>query len=263
LSPFLKWPGGKRLLVKEIAPLLSNISGSYYEPFIGGGAVFFGLGHKPAFLSDSNEELINCYTQVRDQPESLIEILSKLKNSEADYYAIRKRIETSALRRAARFIYLTALSFNGIYRLNLKGEFNVPYGHRTTRLHYDAEKIRAASEALANVVLTPGDFEECSDWAKRGDAIYFDPPYTVAHENNGFLKYNDKIFSWADQVRLHNKAKDLAKRGCRVVVSNANHSSLLELYKDFNVKTVSRSSVIAASGNFRGSINECLFYNDL
>jgi DNA adenine methylase len=262
-EPFLKWPGGKRALVKEILPHFKCLTGKYYEPFLGGGAVFFALGHKPAFLSDSNEELINCYIQVRDNGEHLIGALSQLTNSCDDYYSIRERVETDLLRRAARFIYLTTLSFNGIYRLNLKGVFNVPYGHRTKKRHYDAGQIRKASEALKNVKILSGDFEKNVEGAKKGDAVYFDPPYTVAHENNGFLKYNDKIFSWSDQVRLHKKAADLARRGCRVVVSNANHSSLLELYKDFKVKIITRSSVIAASSTFRKPITEAIFYNKI
>jgi DNA adenine methylase len=259
-TPLLKWPGGKRALLKHILPLLPMTYGRYYEPFLGGAALFFGLQPRNAFLSDSNPELINCYLQVRDHPDELILSLKRLKNSKKDYYHIRDQTPRIPISRAARFVYLTALSFNGIYRLNLKGKFNVPYGYKTYLQPCDRTKIHVISKALSTAVLSSMDFEEAVKDSRAEDLIYFDPPYTVAHENNGFLKYNDKIFSWADQLRLAALSKALLSRGCHVVVTNADNPSIRNLYNGFHVKTIRRASVIAASDKFRRQITECVFY---
>ena len=261
IQPLLKWPGGKRLLATQISTYLLPIEGDYYEPFLGGGAMFFHLRPSRASLSDSNEELINCYKVVRDNPEPLIEVLSRMENSEANYYKIRAATEIDPVRRSARFIYLTALSFNGIYRLNRKGQFNVPYGHKITKSHFDSSKIRRASAALAVADIRCEDFETAVDCARQGDTIYFDPPYTVAHGNNGFLKYNEQIFSWEDQQRLANVVRNLDSKGCRVIVSNAAHSSIADLYKGFHFHTVERRSLIAASSEHRKTISEYIIHN--
>jgi len=260
-TPLLKWPGGKRSLLNEIIPLLPKTFGRYYEPFVGGGALFFALRPRVAVLSDNNSDLINCYIQVRDRPDQVISLLTKLKNTEQDYYKIRDRIPTQDVAKAARFIYLTTLSFNGIYRLNLRGEFNVPYGYKKHLKPCDPTKIQEASRTLSTTELLCADFEVSVASAKKGDLIYLDPPYTVAHGNNGFIKYNSKIFSWGDQERLSSLAKDLVNRGCRVIVSNADHPSILKLYNDFTLRRIKRSSVIAASPDFRRQITECIFYN--
>ncbi len=154
------------------------------------------------------------------------------------------------------------LSFNGIHRVNLQGNFNVPYGYKEYLDPCDASKILAVSACLSSVELRHGDFELTSIDAKAGDFIYFDPPYTVAHGNNGFLKYNAHIFSWSDQIRLATIAYDLAERGCRVLVSNADHSSIQELYSCFKMHRISRPSAIAASGEYRRRVTECIFYNE-
>ena len=261
LTPFLKWPGGKRLLATQIRQFLVPTEGAYYEPFLGGGAVCFNLRHSPAFLSDTNDELINCYVTVRDNPEALINVLSMMHNSQESYYEVRSSLETEPIRRAARFIYLTTLSFNGIYRLNRKGKFNVPYGHKTTKPHFDSQTIRQTSKALTNTEIQRLDFETAVSNAKSGDTIYFDPPYTVAHGNNGFLKYNEQIFSWSDQKRLAAVAAILDSRGCRVVVSNAAHPSIADLYQGFHINIVKRRSLIAASSSHRKVISEYIIHN--
>ncbi len=261
--PFLKWPGGKRLLIKYILPVLPVVYRSYYEPFVGGGALFFYLKPKNAIVSDSNVELINCYRQVRDYPEKVICYLNQLRNSEEEYYRVRDEVPSSQIAKAARLIYLTTLSFNGIYRLNKNGVFNVPYGKKTHINPCNESRILVASETLRSAQLRTMDFEESVKDAKEGDLIYFDPPYTVAHGNNGFIKYNAKIFSWEDQTRLAKIAKDLADRGCKVIISNAFHSSVQELYKDFNYRIIKRSSVIAATGINRRLVSECIYYNEV
>lgn len=256
----LKWPGGKRRLVRFILPLLPEKFNRYYEPFLGSGALFFALAPKRALLSDRNLELVSTYLQVRNNPEAVIARLRKLRNSEAHYYAVRSSTPVSASGRAARLIYLSTLSFNGIHRVNLKGVFNVPYGHKTHLNPCEPRKIHAASGILRRARITCQDFETALAGAGRGDVAYLDPPYTTAHANNGFLKYNAKIFTWEDQRRLAKAASELAKRGCSVIVSNADHRSIRELYRGFNLLRVYRYSVIAASGKFRRRITECIFY---
>jgi DNA adenine methylase len=162
---------------------------------------------------------------------------------------------------AARIIYLTTLSFNGIYRTNLKGKFNVPYGRKTHINPCDSLKILDASKILSVAEILCADFSDITETATVGDIVYFDPPYTVSHSNNGFIKYNSKIFSWDDQLRLANISNMLVQRGCRVIISNAYHPSVLHLYKGFNTKIVQRFSIISASSDFRRVIQECIFYN--
>ncbi len=258
--PLIKWPGGKRALLGNLIPLLSSSTGTYFEPFVGGGALFFATQPIRAVLSDTNNELINLYHQIRDYPKELCDTLVSFKNSESDYYRIRDSSPRTPLRRAARFFYLTTLSFNGIHRVNLRGHFNVPYGYKTHLPVVDKEKVFAASKALSAASLLVADFEVATEFAKKGDVIYFDPPYTVAHGHNGFVKYNEKIFSWHDQVRLADHARQLVRRGCKVIISNADHSSVCALYDGFNRKTITRFSIIAASGEHRRIIREKVFY---
>jgi len=257
--PFLKWTGGKRALAAEILASLEYVGGRYYEPFVGGGAVFFALCPEEAILSDLNPELIECYQTVAQSPDLVAARLSGMENSEDSYYRVRNSRPTSDIGRAARFIFLTSLSFNGIYRQNLRGLFNVPYGKKSTKKLADYELLKTASAILKRCHLRTGDFEEATARAKRGDTVYFDPPYTVAHNNNGFVKYNASIFSWDDQQRLASHAAKLVERGCKVVVSNADHKSIRDLYQRFEMKLIQRNSVIAASAGFRRTVTECLF----
>jgi DNA adenine methylase len=261
--PLLKWPGGKRGILNSLLPLVPTSFHTYYEPFVGGGALFFAIEPSSAFLSDSNPELINCYIQVRDHADEVTEHLIMLRNTEEDYYKVRDNVPTNPAAKAARLIYLVTLSFNGIHRLNLRGQFNVPYGHKTYLEPCDPGRIQAVSAALARAEIMCADFESVAAFAGKGDLIYLDPPYTVAHGNNGFLKYNARIFSWGDQVRLSKLAESLASRGCQVIVSNANHPSIAALYPGFRVRVVERVSRIAASSDFRRKITECIFYNEV
>lgn len=260
VPPLIKWPGGKRAIFENIVPHFPVTPKRYFEPFLGGGAVFFALQPKRSWLSDTNVELINLYRQVRDKPDDLIKILRTFKNSEDAYYQIRSQSFRSPMKRAARLMYLATLSFNGIHRVNLRGQFNVPYGYKTHLATCDENRIRAASHALASAQLDVADFETATRNASSGDLIYFDPPYTVAHAHNGFVKYNERIFSWADQVRLAEHARVLVQRGCHVVISNADHPSVRALYEGFSVKTIERFSRIAASSVHRKEITEVLFF---
>lgn len=260
-EPLLKWTGGKRWLAPTLAEMLRTSSFSrYFEPFCGGAAVFFHLQPARAVLSDTNAELINCYMQVKHRPEGVITALRQWENSSERYYAVRKSQPRSPAKRAARVIYLTRLSFNGIFRVNQLGRFNVPYGQRTHSVPADRDRIIAASKRLRMARLVVSDFEAAAAEAKRNDVIYFDPPYTVAHGDNGFVKYNEKILLWDDQIRLAQVASLAASKGCKVIVSNADHPAVHELYEGFHLKRVQRSSVMAASASFRRPITEVLFH---
>lgn len=258
--PLIKWPGGKRHLLRDIFPLLPRTFNRYFEPFVGSGALFFALQPSKATLSDTNKDLINLYVQVRDNPNEIVDRVKKYKNSKKFYYSIRSQSPRTPLNKAARLLYLLNLSFNGIHRVNLRGEFNVPYGFKFHLPTHDEERIRATSRALAGVTLRTADFLRATALAAEGDLAYFDPPYTVAHADNGFLKYNEKIFSWNDQVRLAAHARKLADRGCHVFVSNADHPSVKKLYRGFRVATIKRFSIIAASSEYRRQITETVYY---
>lgn len=259
LTPLFRWPGGKRWLVRELLKLLPNEAGRYFEPFFGAGALYFAHRPTSALVSDSNSELMDCYRAIRDAHEDVASILGALPRDAKSYYEIRAQNPTTPVARAARFIYLTTLAFNGIYRVNRDGKFNVPYGGRTYGALGTPEQLRPYREALLAAEIMSGDFEVALDGAKCGDVIYLDPPYTVAHSNNGFLKYNDRIFSWNDQQRLASVARELDRRGCVVIVSNAHHESIAALYAGFRAHLVSRTSVMAADKSKRKAIQEYVF----
>ncbi len=258
-QPLVKWTGGKRFLTTILTELLPEKRGRYFEPFCGGAAFFFALQPEKATLSDTNEELINAYKVVRDDPTELYAAAKKLRNGKETYYEVRKSSPSTDIERAVRFLYLCQLSFNGIYRVNLKGEFNVPYGYKTSVIPFREDHILRCSKILANAELLVSDFAEVTSQAVADDVVYFDPPYTVMHSNNGFVKYNAKLFSWEDQKRLAVEAQRLADLGAKVIVSNARHKSISDLYPKFDEVVVERHSVIAASGAKRGQIEESLF----
>lgn len=259
VRPLLKWAGGKRSLLPQIVPYIPSDFRRYFEPFVGGGALFFNLVPRASFLSDLNADLVNCYRWVRDNPEGVISYLRAWPNSEADYYKVRGASQLIEIERAARTIYLASLSFNGIYRVNLKGEFNVPYGKK---IHLDPAApgpIREASTALQSATIECRDFEVAVADCRDGDLVFFDPPYTVMHDNNGFLKYNDHIFTWADQERLAKVSDRLVRKGCTVLVSNAHHHAVTNLYPGFRHYRLHRTSKIAACGKCRRPVIESLF----
>ena len=259
--PFIKWPGGKRFAADTIAKLVPSRIGRYYEPFMGGAALFFALGGPPATLSDTNQDLADAFQCVRDDPETLIALIHRLRNTESDYYELRRRDPTTIVERAARLLYLVNLSFNGIYRVNLRNEFNVPYGHRSHRPVADTDLLRRASRMLANAEIWVSDFEDAVHDAREGDVVYFDPPYTLAHNNNGFIRYNSRLFSWPDQERLSRLSRRLARGGVHVIVSNADHREVRDLYRGFACLRVSRSSTIAGNPIHRQPTAELIFHN--
>ena len=259
-APFLKWPGGKRWLAPKIKQRIGKIDGTYYEPFLGSAAVFFAMAPENAVLADVNEDLIELYEAMRDSPALLHERLSvhHAKHDTDYYYETRAACPSDAIDRAARMLYLNRTCFNGIWRVNRQGEFNVPVGTKTNVV-FDDESFSEIAEALEGTALLVQDFEQTIEMAGKGDVVYADPPYTVAHNENGFLKYNDKIFSWSDQIRLRNALRAALQRGARVLVSNANHNSIQKLYRLFGSRdVVLRHSVIAGAREKRAPTSELL-----
>ncbi|MBU1378433.1 MAG: Dam family site-specific DNA-(adenine-N6)-methyltransferase [Alphaproteobacteria bacterium] len=263
LVPFLKWAGGKRWLAERLKAEFDRPFVGYREPFLGSGAVFFRYGPTPAVLSDMNSELIDCYRAIAATPKDVADELSKLElaHTDAFYYEIRGMKLCGAAERAARFLYLNRTCWNGLYRVNLKGEFNVPRGTKDA-IVLPTDDFAAAADLLNRATVRVADFEDSISEARPGELIFADPPYTVAHNRNGFIKYNQKIFSWDDQRRLAAALLAAAKREVRVIVTNADHDDVRELYRDFPSKfSLSRHSVIAGGSAFRKATTELLVTN--
>ena len=220
--------------------------------------MYFRRAPSAALLCDSNKELINAYKQLRDNITGLLDILSVYDNSKSTYYLVRGSSPTSDIERAARLFYLTRLSFNGIYRENLKGMFNVPYGYKSHLSSHDAANLKAASAMLQSATLIAQDFRPSVQGAAEGDLVYVDPPYTVAHNNNGFIKYNQTLFSWSDQCALALECSAARLRGAHVLVSNADHEEVKKLYPDFNYFQLHRFSSISGKTKGRRNITEAL-----
>jgi DNA adenine methylase len=264
-EPFLKWAGGKRWLVSQHHRLFPYVFGRYVEPFLGGGAVFFYLQPQKAILSDKNEELVNVYRTLRENPNGLQRLLQvyQAKHSEEFYYRWRKRKQTNPLHRAARFLYLNRVCFNGLFRVNLRGEFNVPIGTKT-QVTYPRGYLSSVSKLLKRAQIVQSDFEDIIDQTTVGDFVYVDPPYTVMHNNNNFLKYNDVLFSWADQVRLAAAVRRATRRGALILVSNADHDSIRQLYYGYGyVDTLTRASILSGDTTARRRTSEVALRNYL
>lgn len=260
--PFLKWAGGKRWLTdrSELAESVPARFNRYFEPFLGGGAVFFSLQPKRAVLSDLNTELIDTYRAISESwgdVQQHLNFHSKRHSSEY-YYQVRSSSPRSPVTRAARFIYLNRVCWNGLYRVNRQGKFNVPIGSKTVVL-LESDDFEAVSKILKGADLRAQDFATTIRQAKEGDFIFADPPYTVRHNINGFVKYNEKIFGWHDQTRLRDELLDAKNRGVRVLCTNADHASIRDLYgAHFSLARVERFSSIAGAGGRRGKFAELL-----
>ncbi|MEI6609633.1 MAG: Dam family site-specific DNA-(adenine-N6)-methyltransferase [Deltaproteobacteria bacterium] len=258
--PFLKWAGGKRWLISRHAIIFPDTFNRYIEPFLGSGAVFFKLQPKKAILSDINKELISTYIAIKEDWQKVLMKLEKhhkLFNKDY-YYKIRQSKSENIYDKAARLIFLNRTCWNGLYRVNLKGEFNVPIGTKTDVLR-EEDNFEKVSKMLKNVTLRNSDFEVIINKAKANDLLFVDPPYTVLHDNNGFIKYNEQLFSWADQIRLKNCLKRAKDRGSIIIMANASHSSIRHLYEaDFTITELQRHSIIAASSVKRKSCKELI-----
>jgi DNA adenine methylase len=271
LPLFLKWAGGKLQLIEQFENLFPPGFNNYYEPFIGSGAVFFYLKSKlkphKVILSDINEELINCFVVVRDRPSELIQLLLNHRNNHSKeyYYAVRN-VETDRLdsiESAARLIYLNKTCFNGLYRVNSKGQFNVPFGDYDKPGIFDNNILLRASQLLQDVELRVMTFEKVLDFAGKDDFVYLDPPYIPLSKTSSFTNYSKDDFSVQEQKKLSEVFTILDSHGCFVMLSNSDHPLIKELYRDYqkNIVIVRAKRMINSVGSKRGAINEIVLRN--
>lgn len=273
LPLFLKWAGGKLQLIEQFENLFPPDFCNYYEPFIGSGAVFFYLKSKSkpnkVILSDTNEELINCFAVVRDKPSELIEVLlnHRKRHSKQYYYEVRdlESERLDSVSRAARMIYLNKTCFNGLYRVNSKGEFNVPFGDYKNPSIFNRNTLYRASQMLQDAALRVMTFDKVLDFAGKDDFVYFDPPYIPLSKTSSFTRYSKSEFSIKEQNQLSEVFRALDSMGCFVMLSNSDHSLIRELYRDYdkNIVVVRAKRKINSVGSKRGAINEIVVTNYL
>lgn len=264
LTPFLKWAGGKRWFVCHYSHLMPKNYYTYIEPFLGAGSVYFHLKPRSALLGDINAEVVNVYQAIKQDWQGVEKKLNdhQLRHREsADgyYYWVREHAAPDELHAASRLIYLNRTCFNGIYRVNRQGQFNVPRGSRD-KVVSETDNFEAISTLLRGADLLACDFEPLLDRARLNDFVFCDPPYTVRHNYNSFRKYNEVLFSWTDQERLAAALRRAAHRGAKVLCTNANHQSVRDLYEraEFDLQAVSRSSCISADNSSRRHFDELI-----
>lgn len=270
VNPILKWVGGKRQLLSDILPLIPTSYTTYVEPFVGGGAVFFELQPSKAIINDYNSELINVYEVVRDNPEELIEVLENhAKNNSSDYYYEIRAIDRSEeynsmsnIEKAARIIYLNKTCYNGLYRVNLAGQFNSPYGKYKNPKIVDSTTIKAMSKYLnkKGIKIQQGDYKDVLKKIRKGSFVYLDPPYMPISSSSSFTGYTEGGFSYEKQVELKKECDKLREKGIFFLQSNSDCPEIRELYSDYTILTVKAKRNINSKGNSRGEINEVLIY---
>ncbi len=283
-TPFVKWAGGKGQLLTQFEPYFPASFGRYIEPFVGGGAVFFHLYNQGRLIGkqmsrsepsriiliDRLEELINCYCVIQNQVEDLIAELQRHEPHKLDadhYYEVRAwdrrpdYAQRSDVERAARFILLNRTCYNGLYRVNRRSQFNVPFGRYDNPTICDATNLRASSRALQGVMLLVGDFARCLEWAGPGDLIYLDPPYHPLSDTANFTSYTRDDFGVDDQRRLADLFRELDRRGCLVMLSNSHTDLIRDLYDGYEQVQVQAIRAISSKGSERGAIAELLVMN--
>jgi DNA adenine methylase len=260
-KPFLKWAGGKGRLIPQYQPFLPQSFDTYYEPFLGGGALFFHLRPQRAVLSDINPELVNVYICVRDRVDDLIQHLEHhaANHSHDYYYLIRSSAPDASIERAARLLYLNKTCFNGLYRVNAQGKFNVPMGRYSNPRICDPGPLCAASEALQSATIIQRSFKDVLDSNPSAqDFIYFDPPYQPLSLTSNFTSYSRDAFTAEHQTQLRNVFAQLAQQKVRAILSNSDCPFIRELYQVFNIQTIQAARAINAHASKRGKINEVL-----
>jgi DNA adenine methylase len=262
IRPFLRWAGSKRLLLKHLVPFIPKSLNKYYEPFLGGGSMFFYIGPKSAEISDASLPLIETYRAVRKYSDEVLDFLRPLRPSKTRFLALRQYSPRSEVGRAAQFIFLNKACWNGLYRVNSDGIFNVPYGRPRTNFIIDEDNLRRCSRQLRRreVSIKNQDFEEIESRVKEGDFVFLDPPYVTSHNMNGFVDWNERLFSWSDQIRLAEMAKRIIKKKANVLITNAAHGDVQALYSGFGRVTFSRWSALASDTSRRGTTSEAIFF---
>ncbi len=261
-QPFLRWAGAKRSHLDTLVPYVPSRYGTYYEPFLGSGALFFKLQPRAAVLGDRIDVLVRAYRAVRDGPRSVKESIDGWPVDRDTYYAVRALVPRTRFERAAQFIYLNKTCWNGLYRVNMSGKFNVPFGKPKSTNIVTSQQLSLASVALRDACrLVSADFETTLDSAGKNDFIFLDPPYVTAHGNNGFVDYNERIFSWIDQIRLRTMVDELSRKGAHVLLTNADHVTIRDLYDGFRIETIHRHSTLAGRASARKPITELIITN--
>lgn len=259
--PFLKWAGGKTRLISQYKDYFPQHYQTYYEPFLGGGAVFFHLQPSHAVLTDINADLVITYRCVRDNLEELITLLQahQQRHNSEYYYDVRNYHNGTDLTKAARFIYLNKTCFNGLYRVNSQGKFNVPVGKYKNPGICQEEVLRVASLALQKVEIKQANFAEVLNYATgTNDFVYFDPPYYPLNKTSNFTAYSNFCFDENQQIKLRDIFIELAHKGVKVMLSNSDCPLIRDLYSDFNVHTISAARSINSNAQKRGKITEVL-----
>lgn len=246
-EPFVKWAGGKRKLVPSIIEILPKSFKAYHEPMVGGGALFFALEPKVAFLNDYNSELMETYDVIKNSPKKLISALKKMKNSEEDYLKIKATKPRTSVNVAARFLYLNKLSFNGLYRVNSSGIFNVPYCKDDTRNFFDEKAIEEASSVLQGKTLTNLDYLEALTSVKKGDLVFIDPPY-----DGTFTSYTPQKFKKHDQIVLKDALDYLTEIKAYAIICNSDNEFIRTLYKSYTKVNIEDRYMIGSKSSSRG-----------
>jgi DNA adenine methylase len=262
--PFLKWAGGKGQLLTQYLPYFQQNYTTYYEPFLGGGAVFFHLQPQQAVLADINPALVNVYCCVRDQVEPLIDLLQQhqTQHSSDYYYQVRSNLPDAQLAQAARLLYLNKTCFNGLYRENAKGEFNVPIGRYKQPTICNPDLLRAAATALQFCQIAVRPFDAVLETAKgEQDFVYFDPPYFPLSLTSSFTAYSRYAFGPNEQICLRDTFAQLTERGVKVMLSNSDCDFVRDLYQGFNIHPITASRSINVNPDRRGKITELLITN--
>lgn len=264
-ASFIRWAGGKRWFIPAVQDMIQNIQfNNYIEPFMGGAAIFFSLDlPQRAYLSDINNELVNTFIQIRDNLEQVVEKLKEYNTDKDSYYVIRDQEPTDLVEQASRFLYLNFYSFNGIYRVNSKGKFNVPYGQRSGEFNY--ERLEVIREKLQIADILCRDFGDCRDVICAGDLVFLDPPYTVASkssDNDMFIAYNPTLFSLEDQQRLAELIDYIQEVGAYFILTNAHHPEIARIFeRKGEMLEFDRTCNIGGKAAKRGKVQEYIFTN--
>lgn len=269
IAPFVKWVGGKRQIMPSIVERLPQKFTTYFEPFVGGGAVLFHLQPKKAVINDFNSELINVYNTIKINLDELIVDLKKHKNESEYFYTIRSKDRTpdfkklSNVKKASRIIYLNKTCFNGLYRVNSAGEFNSPFGRYINPNIINEPTLKAVNNYLnANSIkILNGDYEQCLKNINKDSFVYFDPPYDPVSESSNFTGYIQGGWNEEDQIRLRNVCNELHSKGIKFLLSNSATSFIKGLYKDYNIDIIKSSRSINSDAEKRGEIDEVLIKN--
>lgn len=263
VKPFLKWAGGKTQLLGELCPRIPSTFRHYHEPFVGGAALLLRIQPERATLSDSNPELVNCYRVVRDDVERLIEHLGVHRNEEEYFYEMRATdpCTLNDVERASRFIFLNRTCFNGLYRVNRRGQFNTPFGRYVNPRICDSENLRSVSRTLKSVDLLESDYSDALALAEADDFAYLDPPYLPVSQFSDFKRYTKEQFGVSEHVRLAEVFRELDARGCKVMLSNSDTPLVHELYEGFIIDIVQARRLINKNPEGRGMVNELVIRN--